>query len=117
MGEAIKGGQSGDLYVHISVTPHKTIVRQHHDLISSLNIKLTDALLGAEYAVETLDGTVPVIIPASTKVGDTVTLKQHGVPTGGSKRGNFIIKLNIALPEKLSKRAKEVIEELKKEGI
>jgi molecular chaperone DnaJ len=117
MGEAIKGGQSGDLYVRISVTPHKAITRQHNDLISSLNIKLTDALLGAEYAVETLDGSIPVIIPAGTKVGDTVTLKQHGVPTGSSKRGNFIIKLNIALPEKLSKHAREVIEELKKEGI
>ncbi len=117
MGEAIKGGQSGDLYVHISVTPHKTITRQHNDLSSTLSIKLTDALLGAEYAVETLDGTVPVIIPAGTKVGDTVVLKQHGVPTGSHKRGNFIIKLNISLPEKLSKKAKDIIEELKKEGI
>jgi len=116
MGEAIKGGQSGDLYVRVSVTPHKTILRQHHDLVTSLNIKLTDALLGAEYAIETLDGMMPVIIPAGTKVGDTVTLKQHGVPTG-HKRGNFIIKLNISLPEKLSKKAKDIIEELKKEGI
>jgi molecular chaperone DnaJ len=117
MGEAIKGGQSGDLYVRVSVTPHKTITRQQHDLISTLSIKLTDALLGAQYAVETLDGSVAVTVPAGTKIGDTVTLKNHGVPTSGNKRGNFIVKLNIALPEKLSKRAKEVIEELKKEGI
>jgi molecular chaperone DnaJ len=117
MGEAIKGGQTGDLYVRVSVVPHKTIIRQNNDLVSTLSIKLTDALLGAQYAVETLDGSVAVTVPAGTKIGDTVTLKQHGVPTSSSKRGNFIVKLNISLPEKLSKHAKEVIEELKKEGI
>jgi molecular chaperone DnaJ len=117
MGEAITGGQSGDLYVRISVTPHKTILRQHNDLISSLHIKLSDALLGAQYAVETLDGSMPITIPAGTKVGDVITLKGYGVPTAANKRGNFIIKLNISLPEKLSKRAKEIIEQLKQEGI
>lgn len=117
MGEAISGGQSGDLYVRVSVAPHKTITRERADLISTLSIKLTDALLGAQYAVETLDGSIPVNVPAGTKVGDTVVLKNHGVPTGPNKRGNFIIKLNITLPEKLSKKAKDIIEELKKEGI
>jgi DnaJ-class molecular chaperone len=58
-----------------------------------------------------------VSIPTGTRVGDTITLKHKGVPTSSSKRGNFIIKLDIKLPEKLSKHAKEVIEELKKEGI
>ncbi len=116
MGEAITGGSSGDLYVHVSVTPHKSIVRQHNDLVTTLQIKLTDALLGAQYAVETLDGSIPVTIPAGTRVGDSTTLKGYGVPVG-NKRGNFIIKLNISLPEKISKHAKEIIEELKKEGI
>ncbi|MBP6904479.1 MAG: molecular chaperone DnaJ [Candidatus Pacebacteria bacterium] len=117
MGEAITGGTSGDLYVHVSVTPHKTINRDRQDLYMTLPIKLTDALLGATYAVETLDGMEQVVIPTGTKVGDMITLKHKGVPMSSSKRGNFIIKLNIKLPEKLSKHAKEVIEELKKEGI
>ncbi len=117
MGEAISGGQSGDLYVQVAVAPHKSIMRQGHDLVASHNIKLTDALLGAEHSIETLDGKIDFTIPSGTKVGDTVILKNHGVPTGGSKRGNFIIKLNITLPEKLSKKAKEIIEDLKKEGI
>ncbi|HTH92972.1 MAG TPA: molecular chaperone DnaJ [Candidatus Paceibacterota bacterium] len=117
MGEAIKSGPSGDLYVRIAVTPHKTIVRQQNDLVSTLSIKLTDALLGAQYAVETLDGSMSVTVPAGTKIGDIVTLKGYGVPVSAHKRGNFIVKLNITLPEKLSKHAKEVIEELKKEGI
>lgn len=117
MGEAISGGQSGDLYVQVAVTAHKTITRQGHDLVASHSIKLTDALLGAEHSIETLDGKIDFEIPSGTKVGDTVVLKNHGVPTSASKRGNFIIKLNITLPEKLSKKAKDIIEELKKEGI
>ena len=117
MGEAIIGGQSGDLYVRVSVTPHKTIIRQGNALVTTLQIKLTDALLGAQYALETLDGSRPIAVPTGTKIGDTVVLKGLGVPVSSSKRGNFIIKLNIKLPEKLSKHAKEVIEELKKEGI
>jgi molecular chaperone DnaJ len=117
MGEAIQGGTPGDLYVHISVTPHKTIVRNGADLVTTLSIKLTDALLGATYAVETLDGMESIAVPAGTRVGDNVLLKGKGVPVSAHKRGNFIIKLDIKLPEKLSKKAKEVIEELKKEGI
>lgn len=117
MGEAISGGTSGDLYIRVSVAAHKTIVRQNNDLVTSLNIKLTDALLGTQYAVETLDGTEAITIPSGTKVGDSITLKGYGVPINDRKRGNFVIKLNIKLPEKLSKHAKEVIEELKKEGI
>lgn len=117
MGEAIKGGPSGDLYVRVGVTPHKSIVRVQHDLTMTLSIKLTDALLGAQYAVETLDGQQSVTIPAGTKIGDAVTLKGLGVPLSAHKRGNFIVKLNIALPEKLSKKAREIIEDLKKEGI
>ncbi len=116
LGEAIKGGQSGDLYVRVSVSTHKTIARQGNDLIINLPIKLTDALLGTEYDIETLDGVEKVSIPSGTTVGEMITLKGKGVPHG-SRRGNFIIKLDIRLPEKLSKHAKEVIEQLKKEGI
>lgn len=117
MGEAVTGGQSGDLYVRVTVTPHKTIFRYNNDLVSELSIKLTDALLGAEYEVETLDGPMTVTVPTGTKIGDTVSIKGYGVPKSSSKRGDFVIKLNISLPTKLSKKAKEIIEELKQEGI
>jgi molecular chaperone DnaJ len=117
MGEAIQGGPSGDLYVHISVTPHRTIQRKGTDLYSTLDIKLTDALLGAQYSVETLDGQEPIAIPAGTKIGSTVVIKEKGVPTSKSKRGSFIVQLNIKIPEKLSKESKQLIEELKKQGI
>lgn len=117
MGEAIQGGTPGDLYVRVAVTPHSHIKRRGVDLYTTLDIKLTDALLGAQYAIETLDGQKSVTIPAGTKIGSTVTLKDIGVPIGKSKRGNFVVELNIKLPEKLSKEARVIIEELKKEGI
>ncbi len=117
MGEAVQGGPSGDLYVRISVTPHRTIQRKGTDLYSTLDIKLTDALLGAQYSIETLDGQAPIVIPAGAKIGSTVVIKEKGVPMSKSKRGNFIVQLNIKIPEKLSKESKQLIEELKKQGI
>ena len=117
MGEAVKHGKTGDLYLQIAVTPHKTISREGNKLVTTLDIKLTDALLGAQYAVETLDGKIPVTIPAGAKIGSTVILKNHGVPVTGGKRGDFVIKLNIKLPEKLSSKAKQIISQLKEEGI
>jgi molecular chaperone DnaJ len=117
MGEAITGGASGDLYVHITVTPHKSVLRKGSDLYTNLDIKLTDALLGAQYSVETLDGAMPISVPAGTKIGSTVVIKDKGVPLSKNKRGNFVVQLNIKLPEKLSKETKEIIEQLKKQGI
>lgn len=117
MGEAVQGGPSGDLYVHMSVTPHKTISRKGADLYTNLDIKLTDALLGAQYSIETLEGNEAISIPAGTKIGSTVIIKERGVPLSKSKRGNFVVQLNIKLPEKISKEAKAIIEELKKQGI
>jgi molecular chaperone DnaJ len=117
MGEAVQGGQAGDLYVHISVAPHKTISRKGTDLYANLDIRLTDALLGNTYEIETLDGTKKVEVPSGTKINSQVILKGFGVPTSRSHRGNFVVNLNIKMPEKLSKEAKVLIEELKKEGI
>ena len=118
MGEAIQGGQTGDLYIRIAVTPHKTILRQGSDLYTAFDITLTDALLGNDFTIETLDGVKEFSVPAGSQLGDTVVLKHLGVASTSSiRRGNFIIKLNIKLPHKLSKNAKHLIEELKKEGI
>jgi molecular chaperone DnaJ len=117
MGEAIQGGESGDLYVHITVAPHKTIKRQGFDLYSNLEIKLTDALLGATYQIESLDGMQSVAVPSGTKIGSQIILKDLGVPTSKSRRGNFVVNINIKMPEKLSKEAKVLVEELKKQGI
>lgn len=115
-GEAVTGGVSGDLYIKLHVSPDRHIKREGNTLISNLSIKLTDALLGAKYTIETLDGNTEITIPAGIKHNEIIRLKNKGVPSGNG-RGDFHIKINIETPNKLSRKAKKLVEELKEEGI
>lgn len=114
-GEAISNGVPGDLYVKIHVRPHATVKRDGANLISELHVKLSDALLGETYKVTTLDGAVDIKIPAGITHGELLRIKGKGVPVGG-RRGDFMVKVKIDMPQKLSKRARQVLEELRKEG-
>jgi molecular chaperone DnaJ len=115
-GEAITAGQPGDLYIKVHAETHKTIRREGSTLYSNLPIKLTDAILGANYRVETLDGTVEIKIPAGIAHGELIRIKEKGVP-GDRGRGDFMVKISIEIPKKLSKKAQKLIEELREEGI
>lgn len=116
MGEAISGGQTGDLYIKINVAPHKTFKRDGHDLVMDLDLKLSDALLGTKYKIDTLDGAIDVTIPEGVSINEILRVKGKGVPHG-SKRGDLLIKLKIKLPNKISRKSRELIEKLKEEGI
>ncbi len=116
-GEAAVGGASGDLYVKIHVTPDKRYKKDGFNIVSDLSVKLSDALLGSDYKVETLDGTETITVPAGVTHGETLTVKGKGIPNGRGKRGDFVVKVKINLPQKLSKTAKSLIEKLKEEGI
>lgn len=115
-GEAVAGGVPGDLYVKIHVKGHDTITRDGNNLISALPVKLTDALLGATYTVETLEGTVDIKIPAGVSHGEMLRIKGKGVPQDG-RQGDFLVKINVETPHKLSRKAKKLIQELQEEGI
>ena len=115
-GEAITGGQPGDLYIKIHVKSHPTIKRDGANLTSDLHVKLSDALLGATYKVDTLDGQVDIKIPAGVTHGEVLRIRNKGVPQGGG-RGNFMVKVKIDMPQKLSRKAKKMLEELRGEGI
>ena len=117
MGEAISRGTAEDLYIKINVGPHPGFKRDGHDLVMNLNLKLSDALLGTKYPIETLDGEIEVTIPEGVSINEVLRVRGKGVPVSKSKRGDLLIKLNIKLPNKLSKKSREIIEELKKEGI
>ena len=116
-GEAVSGGQAGDLYIKIYVKKHSTYRKEGTSLLTDLNVKLTDALLGSEYTLQTLDGEIKVKIPEGVTHGETLRVKGKGVPYDKNKRGDILIKLHILIPKKLSKDAKKMIESLKKEGI
>lgn len=116
-GEAMPHGQPGDLYIKIHAEGHKTIKRDGSTLYSKLPIKLTDALLGGSYRIETLDGHVDINIPAGITHGELLRIKNKGVPIDGSRRGDFMVQISIEIPKSLSRKAKKIIEDLRAEGI
>lgn len=116
-GEAVSKGTTGDLYIKINVAPHPVFKREGSDLAMNLDIKLSDALLGVKHPIETLDGEIDVIIPEGVTVNEILRVKGKGVPVSKGKRGDLLIKLNIKLPTKVSKKSRELIEKLKEEGI
>ncbi len=119
MGEAVQGGVTGDLYVKVNVVTHKLWKREGNDLVITHEIKLTDALLGAKHSIDGLDGVIDIeIIPGATH-GETLRVKGRGVPHIHEKgrRGDVLIKLSIAMPKKLSRKALAFVEGLKEEGL
>jgi len=117
MGEAAQGGVSGDLYIKVHVLPHPLFHKEGANLVMPLSVKLSDALLGAEYPVHTFDGTITVKIPNGISFGEVLRVRGKGVPVERGKRGDLLIKLNIQLPNKISKKSEKLLEELRKEGI
>ena len=116
-GEAIKTGIAGDLYVKVYVKAHATFRRDGANLVMHLPVKLTDALLGTTVSIETLEGkTLEVKIPAMKRAEELLRVAGKGVPIDGS-RGDLIIRLEVALPHKLSGQAKKAVEDLKSEGL
>lgn len=113
-GEAVAGGNKGDLYVHIRVKPHKRFTREGNLILSEEKISMVDASLGTEIDVETVDGVVKMKVPAGTQSGTDFKLSGHGVPNvKGSGRGAHIVTIIVETPTKLSKKQRELLEEFK----
>jgi len=109
----LNSGPSGDLYVILDVQEHEIFKREGTDLFCDFPISFTDAALGAELEVPTLDGSARLKIHAGTQSGKIFTLKGKGASRVGShQRGNQLIRVSIEVPKKLSQRQKELLEEL-----
>lgn len=123
MGEAVDNGISGDLYAKIYVARHSVFKREGGNLLMDLDIKISEALLGAERDIKTLDGMIKLKIPAGIDSGEILRVRGKGVPHqnsfhgGQGGRGDLMIKIFIRTPKKISTRAKKIIDELKQEGI
>jgi len=116
LGEAIKGGQTGDLYVHIRIKPHEKIKRDGYNLSNTAVISFAEAAMGTVIDVPTIDGDIKLKIPAGTQSEKVFKLSGRGVThLGGSGRGDHLVTIKVRVPEKLTKRQKELLEEFAKE--
>lgn len=112
-GEAGKrGGPRGDLYVSITVRPHKLFQRRGYDLYLELTIPFTTAALGGDITVPTLKDSVRYTVPAGTQSGTTFRLREQGVPRLHNQgRGDMLVTVTIDVPKKLTEEQKHLLEQ------
>ncbi len=113
------GGPPGDLYIQIKVLEHPVFKREGDDLHFKQRIKISDALLGGEVEVETIDGKrLKLKIPPGTQNNTKLRLKGYGMPRmSGSGRGDAYAEIIISVPKKLTKKQKSLVESLKEAGL
>lgn len=109
-----RGGPAGDLYVFLSVRGHPLFRREGKDLACTVPITFSQAVLGAEMAIETLEGTRLMLkVPAGTQPGTVFRFKGEGMPRiGGGSRGDLHAIVQVRVPRKLSKAQRELVEKL-----
>lgn len=107
-----QGGPTGDLYVVIRVLDHSIFKRERNEVICEVPITFSQAALGAEIEVPTLEGKVKMKIPAGTQSGKIFRLKGKGVPDlNGYGRGDQHVRVVIETPSRLTPRQKALLEE------
>lgn len=113
------GGPAGDLYIKSKILDDPNFTLREFDLFLSREIKLTDALLGTQVSVPTLDGKqLSLKIPAGTKHKSKMRLAGNGVPhMKGGGTGDLYVEIFVIMPKKLNKKQKQLIESLAKEGL
>ena len=111
----LNGGPAGDLYVYIRVLPHKYFERNGNDVYCVIPISITQAALGTDILVTTLDGSrIRVKIPPGTQNGKILRLKGKGIPQlhNPDRRGDMYIRIQVQIPTRLSARSKSLLREL-----
>lgn len=104
------GGPAGDLVVTVHVAPHPVWTLDGHDLRMTVPVTFTEAALGTTLEVPTLDGsTVRLKVPAGTPSGRVLRLKGRGV-RAASTTGDLLVSVQVAVPQKLSKKARQALE-------
>ena len=104
------GGPAGDLQIFFTVRPHKFFKRKDYDLYCEVPISLTQAALGAEIDVPTLDKPVKQTVAEGTQPETVLRIKGQGVPRlNGTGKGDLYVTLKVDVPRKLSEKQKELL--------
>lgn len=116
-----KGGEPGDMYIHVHVAPDKVLSREGDNVRSTIKISFADAALGVNVEVTTLSGKLTLKVPAGTQPSTEIKLSGEGFPRlQRSGRGDHIITVQVEIPKKLSRKQKELLESFRgvpKKGI
>ena len=114
-GPGRNGGPAGDLFVHVQVGSSPRFGRQGPDLTVTVPVTYPEAVLGAEVEVPTLDGPpVTVRVPAGTPSGRTLRVRGHGASRPGGGRGDLLVTVEVAVPQRLSADERAAVEALAK---
>ena len=108
------GGPNGDLLVDIVIKRHPIFTRRDYDVLCEVPISFTQAALGAEIEVPTLDGKVKYAIPEGTQTGKEFIIREKGIPQIGNsrRRGDHRFTVVVETPTKLSKEQKDLLRQL-----
>ncbi len=107
------GGPSGDLYIVLTVKPHPFFERDGNDLHCVVPISFTQAALGDEIAIQTLEGDSRLKIPEGTQSGKEFRLRSKGVPfLNEHGRGDLIVEVQVQTPKKLNREQKDLLRQL-----
>lgn len=108
------GGPSGDLYLEFTVRPHPVFQRVGDDLVATIDVDMTDAILGTTASVDALDGEVQVEIRPGVQNDDTLTFKGRGVTKlRGAGRGDLALHVHITTPTKLGTKETDLVKTLR----
>ncbi|MEJ1092615.1 molecular chaperone DnaJ [Microbacterium istanbulense] len=109
------GGPHGDLYVEVTVAPHPVYSREGDDLLATLEVSMTDAILGTSTTIDGLDGKVELDIRPGVQSGDVLTIDGRGItPLRGSQRGDLRVGVQVVTPTKLDSAQRALIEDFAK---
>ncbi|MEA2844139.1 MAG: molecular chaperone DnaJ [Actinomycetota bacterium] len=105
------GGPAGDLFITVRVSPHKMFTRRNRDLLLTVPVTFSEAVLGAEVTVPTLDGSVVLKMPPGTKSGRVFRVRGRGIDTPKGV-GDLLVTVEVAVPTSLTAAEREAVEAL-----
>lgn len=110
-GEAVPGGEPGDLFIRLHIERDPRFEREGFDIVSEARIGFSQAALGDKISVETVDGAVDLKVPAGIQSGTRLRLKGKGIPSRHGRGDHYVI-VDVVTPKKLTREQKKLLEEL-----